>query len=114
MTHLCTLITRPPHSEEDTQHMFGPIHAAQDKGMEVSMFLLGDGVLCGKKGLKGPVGENMVNALSSNVSIKASKKDLQARAIANEQVTQGIEIVDDLEGDFVETTMEKADRVISW
>jgi sulfur relay protein TusB/DsrH len=82
--------------------------------MDVAIYLLGDGVLCAKKGQKGFLGECVKTALQNGISIKANIRDLQARAIFDDQVEPGIEILNDLEGAFVDDAMEKADRVISW
>ena len=114
MTRISLLITKPPHSDEATQHMCGISGKARDKGMEVAVYLLGDGVLCAKSGQKGHIGESLRRALRANVSILVSARDLRARAIGDGQIEQGIEIVEDLEGEFVKDTMESADRVIAW
>jgi sulfur relay protein TusB/DsrH len=108
------LITKPPHSDENAERMCGLSQQATKKRMAVVLYLLGDGVLCAKKDQKGYVGKNIKSALEQGISIRANKKDLFARAIPDEQVEPGIEIIDDLEGVFVEDVMENADRVISW
>ena len=114
MTKICLLITKPPHSDESAERMCGITQAAKEKGMDVTVYLIGDGVLCAKKDQKGYVGQNIKNALENGVAIKAGENDLQARAIPQEHVESGIEMVSDIEGMFVEDVMENADRVISW
>jgi len=114
MTKLCVLITKPPHSDERAEHICGISKRAKEREMDVSIYFLGDGVLCTKKGQKGYIGQNMKVALQSGVTLKASANDLRARAMPPEQVESGIEIIDDLEGEFVDDIMENADRVISW
>ena len=81
---------------------------------EVVVYLMGDGVLCAKKGQKGYVGKNLKMALENGVLIKASENDLSARAITSDHVEPGLEIVEDIEDEFVDDVMEHADRVISW
>jgi len=54
------------------------------------------------------------NALSNGVQVVASRDDLLARGLAETQVEQGVEMVDDIEGMIVTDVMEHADRVISW
>ena len=114
MTRICLLIMKPPHSDESAERMCGISQRAKERGMDVIVYLLGDGVLCAKKGQKGYVGKNLKKALENGVEIKASERDLSARAIKGDQVEPGVEIVEDLEGTFVEDVMENADRVISW
>ena len=114
MTRICLLITHPPHSGEDAERMCGLASRAREKGMDVAVYLLGDGVLCAKKGQKGYVGENLKRALANGVSIHASSRDLKARAVAGEQVEPGVSMEDDLEGLFVEDSMERANRVVTW
>jgi len=114
MTRICLLITKPPHSDEGAQRMCGISQRAKERDMDVAVYFLGDGVLCAKKGQSGYVGKNIKNALEKGVEMKASSNDLLARAISPEQVEPGIQIVDDLEGGFIDDMMEKSDRVISW
>ena len=114
MTRVCLLITKPPHSDEGAERMCGIARRAKERNMDVTVYFLGDGVLCAKKDQKGYVGKNMKIALENGVQIRASSGDLKARAIADDQVEPGVEIVEDLEGDFVLDVMENADRVISW
>ncbi|UCH88623.1 MAG: DsrE family protein [Thermoplasmata archaeon] len=114
MARICLLITKPPHSDENAERMCGVSQRARESGMDVAIYLLGDGVLCAKAGQKGYVGDNIRAALENGVSIIACQQDLEARAISKDHVESGIEISDDFEGIFVEDVMERADRVISW
>ena len=114
MTRICMLITRPPHSDEAAERMCGLSRRAAEREMEVAVYLMGDGVLCAKAGQKGHVGENVKLALQRGVEVRASRGDLRARAINDEQVEKGVEIVEDLAGAFVEDAMERAERVVSW
>ncbi len=94
--------------------MCGIAKRARDKELDVAVYMIGDGVLCAKKDQKGFIGENMKMALKNGVTIKASKNDLFARAVPEDQVEPGVQLIDDLEGIFVEDVMENADRVITW
>jgi sulfur relay protein TusB/DsrH len=114
MTKISLLITKPPHSEEDAERMYGISKRAKERDMEVTIYMLGDGVLCVKKHQKGHVGKNMKAALENGVKIKACARDLYARAVSKDQVEPGVEILTDLEDEFIEDIMESADRVISW
>jgi sulfur relay protein TusB/DsrH len=94
--------------------MCGIAQTARQNGMEVTVYLIGDGVLCAKKDQKGYVGKNIRTALENGTIIKAGENDLHARAIPQEHVQTGIEMVEDIEGLLVEDIMENSDRVISW
>ncbi len=114
MTDLTMLITKPPNSDEGAEYICGISHRAKERGMEVIIYFLGDGVLCTKKDQKGYVGKNMKLALEKGVKLKSSAKDLNARAIPTDQVEPGVEIIEDFEEDFIINIMETADKVISW
>lgn len=114
MTKVCLMITKPPHSEEETERFYGLVERAYERNMDVTVYLLGDGILCVKKGQQGIIGRNIRSALEHGVVIKASAKDLRARAFSEEQVETGVEIIEELEEQFVVDIMENADRVISW
>jgi len=114
MKRICLLFMRVPHSEEEAGRMCGIANRAKERGMQVAVYLLGDGVLCAKKGPNKHIGQNIRTALEKGISIKASARDLRARAIPAEQVESEVEIIEDLEGVFVEDIMENADGVISW
>ena len=114
MTRIVLLITKPPHSDEGAQRMCGISQRAKERGMDVAIYMLGDGVLCAKKGQKGYIGKNMKLALKNNVAISVNSNDLKARAIPPEQVESRVNIIEDLEEKFVDDIMESADRVIAW
>ncbi len=42
------------------------------------------------------------------------RPDLRARGIGDSELIGAVEVLEDLEGSFVEETMERADRVIAW
>ena len=114
MKRICLLITKPPHSDENAERMCGLSKTANESGMEVAVYLLGDGVLCAKKNQKGYIGQQIKNAIETGVTVRASLDDLEARAIPKEQVEAGIEVVENFEETFIVDVMENADRVISW
>jgi sulfur relay protein TusB/DsrH len=94
--------------------MCGISTAARLDGMDVSIYLIGDGVLCAKKNQVGHVGANIKNALENDVKVFASSQDLLARGLSELQVEQGVSVVGDIESIFVDDVMEHAARVISW
>jgi sulfur relay protein TusB/DsrH len=114
MTRVCLLITKLPKSIEDFDRIFGLSQSAKELKNEVVVYFLGDSVLCTKNNQKGFLGKNMKIALENGVELRASAKDLRARAITKDQVETGVDILEDFEDEFVEDMMEKSDRVISW
>jgi sulfur relay protein TusB/DsrH len=114
MTRVCLLVTKTPYSDEDAERMYGISCRAKERDFEVVTYFLGDGVLCTKKNQKGYLGKNMKIALENGVTLRASAKDLRARAISPDQVEHGVDILEDFEDEFVDDMMEKSDMVISW
>jgi sulfur relay protein TusB/DsrH len=77
--------------------------------LDVSVYLLGDGVLLAKEG---PMGKDVKEALGNGVEVLAAAKDLKARGVG--RTLEEVERVEDLEDLLVEDAMERADKVISW
>ena len=86
MNKICLLITKPPHSDDGQERMCGLAKRAREREMEVTVYLIGDGVFCAKKGQKGHMGESIRMALENGIRVRASAKDLVARALPEEQV----------------------------
>jgi len=108
--NICILITKPPHTSEGGKRVCGITRRARDKGMNVTIFLIGDGVLFAKRNLEG----NMVITPDDFISIKAGMNDMLARGITPEMLDYRIEAVDDIEGKFVEDAMENSRLVFTW
>jgi sulfur relay protein TusB/DsrH len=90
--------------------MFGLAKKAREDGGEVTIYLLGEGVYNAKAGLEdGPVKA----VLESGAKVRASGKDVKARALGS-KVEEGVEVLDDFENEFVKDMMENSERVISW
>ncbi len=109
---ICMLLMRTAFSEEDSERLFGAVRHVV--GSDVAVYLLGDGVLCGKKGQKGYHADGIKEALSKGAKVWACSRDLRARGIPLGEIETGIEVTDDLEGIFIEDAMENAGRVFSW
>ncbi len=109
---ICMLIMRTPSSDEDSERLFGI--ARSEIGHDLSIFLLGDGVLCARKGQSGHAGSAAKAALNRKAVVRASARDLRARGVGEEELEPGVESVEDLEGAFVEEAMERAERVFAW
>jgi len=110
---ICLLLMRTPSSDEDAERMLGILRGAKAQGTEIAVYLLGDGVLCARKGQTGYVGLNLGNA-PEKTTVSASARDLRARGISEGDLEPGVEIIEDLEGVFIEDVMERAERVFTW
>jgi sulfur relay protein TusB/DsrH len=108
------LVSKSVHSKDAYDKVFGLAMAARDRGFEIAVYLIGDGVLTAKKDSKVFDDNNFGSVLDSGITIAACKQDLLARALPPEHVQPGIVILDDLEGTFLEDMMENADRVVAW
>lgn len=106
------MLMRAPASEEDSERLFGTVAEAGEGS--ASVFLLGEGVLCCMKGAVGFHGGGLRSALQAGARVMASARDLRARGIPPEELEAGVVAVDDLEGEFLDEAMERAERVISW
>lgn len=109
---LCILLMRTPSTEEDNARIFGVL--SHVRGEDVAIYLLGDGVLCGRKGQAASIGGGVERALRSGAKVVIGARDLRARGIQSTELLEDLEVVEDLEGDFIEESMEWADRVITW
>jgi predicted peroxiredoxin len=72
---------KPPHTDDDTDQMCGLLSSAKERGWDVVIYLLGDGVYCAKKGQRGHLRKSMMTALGKGAEINVNSKDLLARAI---------------------------------
>ena len=46
--------------------------------------------------------------------VSASARDMRARGIEFSELHEGIKVVEDIEGDFIDVAMNHAERVIAW
>lgn len=111
---ICFLLTRIPRNDEDADNIFGLSARALHKGQEVHLYLLGDGVLCARKGQKVKMSQLLRDAVGKGMVTKACAKDLRARGIPKDSILDEVQIVDDFEDIFIDDIMEKSGKVISW
>lgn len=105
------MLMRTPLSEEDSDRLFSP---AKEEGNDLSLYLLGDGVLCARRGQMGYHGAGVREAILRGARVKASARDLRARGVSREELMDGVVPTEDLEGELVEEVMNEAGRVFSW
>ncbi len=105
----CVLLMKVPCTEGESWRIGEAVRAKGD-----SLFLLGDAVTICRKGFHGHSSSIVSGALGKGAKVSASARDLRARGIELAELLEGIKVVEDIEGDFVEVTMMHADRVIAW
>jgi sulfur relay protein TusB/DsrH len=105
----CVLLMKVACTEGESWRIGEAIRAKGD-----ALFLLGDAVVCGRKEFRGHASSIVSAALSRGAKVSASARDLRARGIDTSELHEGILVVEDIEGDFIDMTMMHADRVIAW
>jgi sulfur relay protein TusB/DsrH len=111
MTRIILLLMRLPASEEEAERILSVALRALERRSEAVIYLLGEGVLW-SKGLMPR--KYIGNVLGAGGKVRASKKDLLARAIRLDAIESHIEVVEDLEGKLVDDVMMPSTQVISW
>lgn len=78
------------------------------------LFLLGDAVMSCRREYRGHPSTIVSSALDRGAKVVASARDLRARGVDAAELSKGVEVVEDLEGQFIDEAMDRADRVIAW
>lgn len=107
------VITKTPTASDLVQNTLKLSHHAIDRGQEVTIFLLSDGVWLAKKNQTGPTSEELKALLSKKTSVVASRQHLKGAGITENELWGGITISDKPYHDLVENVMEHWDRVIT-
>ncbi|MDD1743225.1 MAG: DsrH/TusB family sulfur relay protein [Methanomassiliicoccales archaeon] len=105
----CILLMRLPYSEGEAWRIGEAVRAKGD-----SLFLLGDAVAGARKEFRGHASSIVSGALGRGAKVSASARDLRARGIEVSELHEGIKVVEDIEGDFIDMAMNQAERVIAW
>ena len=105
----CVLLMRTPCTEGESWRIGEAVRAKGD-----ALFLLGDAVAIGRKEFRGHASSIVSGVLGKGAKVSASARDLRARGIDVSELHDGIKVVEDIEGDFIDMAMMHADRVISW
>ena len=114
MNKISIILSNPPSSDEQVERIFGLLDRANQKGIQIKFFLMGNGVYSSKKGQKNKFYEKIQKAILNGTKIKVCKRDLKARSISDENIEQGIEIIEDFDKTLITEIMEDSDKVISW
>ena len=105
----CVLLMKLPCTEGESWRIGEAIRSEGD-----SLFLLGDAVASCRREYRGHSSSIVSGALRKGAKVSASARDLRARGIQASELHEGIKIIEDIEGDFIDVTMDLADRVIAW
>jgi sulfur transfer complex TusBCD TusB component (DsrH family) len=111
MTRIILLLMRLPTSEEEAERILSIAFRALERRSEAVIYLLGEGVLW-SKGLMPR--KYLGKVLESGGKVRASSKDLLARAIRLDAIESRIEVAGDLNGELVDDIMMPSTQVISW
>jgi sulfur relay protein TusB/DsrH len=103
------LLMKTPCTEGESWRVAEAIKAKGD-----TLYLLGDAVMICRRGYRGHPSTIVSTAADRGAKVLASARDLRARGIGDSELMGAVEVLEDLEGSFVEETMERADRVIAW
>ncbi len=105
----CVLLMKLPGTEGESWRIGEAVRAKGD-----SLFLLGDAVAICRREYRGHASSIASGALSKDAKVCASARDLRARGIEASELLEGIKIVEDIEGDFIDVMMDQAERVVAW
>jgi sulfur relay protein TusB/DsrH len=105
----CILLMKTPCTEGESWRVAEAVRAKGD-----SLYLLGDAVMICRRGYRGHPSTIVSTAADRGSKVMASARDLRARGIGLNELTEAVEVIEDLEGLFVDEAMERADRVIAW
>jgi len=100
-----SIIMDPPISER-VEKAFDLISEIIRTDASVTVYLIGDGVYCGMRGM------NLETIDSEHIQVFASKEDLEARGIQEDLLTKRVKCQYNLVEKMVVDIMESADRIL--
>jgi sulfur relay (sulfurtransferase) complex TusBCD TusD component (DsrE family) len=97
LTVTTIILTKAPYGEESSWNALRLAHALCAKGINVNIFLLGDGVFLAKKGQTTPAGyynlENMLEDLiKKGVTVGVCGTCVKSRGLSEEELISGAKI----------------------
>jgi len=106
--HIGLILTKTPAEEGfQTFIQFANLYQGKD---EVTIYMIGNGVFCARKG---HMNEDKILNLLENSLIYANSNDLNARGIKEDDLIDGIKIIQGYDGLVVEI-MEEFDQILSF
>ncbi|MGQ9721868.1 MAG: DsrH/TusB family sulfur metabolism protein [Candidatus Jordarchaeum sp.] len=105
MSKIVSIIIAPPISERVVK-AFNIINEMIRTDANIFIYLIGDGVYCGIKGM------NLSTIDSGRIQVFASKEDLEARGIQEDLLSKDVKCQYDLIEKMIVDIMESADRIL--
>ena len=111
--HIAFILTKPPYGGEEPERVMEMAQEFVSNSHQLTLFLLGDGVLSSKTDQKGTIGQMLSNLIKEGAEVFAAEDDSVARGVTSERRIDGVNVMAGIFDQLVETVMEDADRVIS-
>lgn len=105
LSKIIFIILEPPSSERVVK-AFSIMREMINPDAEVSIYLLGDGVYCGVKGV------NLEIINSDNLQVFVNKEDIEARGIQNALLLEKVQCQNNSIEKMIVDIMENADRIL--
>lgn len=105
MLKVVSIIIDPPLSERVAK-AFDIINEIIRTDANVTVYLIGDGVYCGMRGM------TLETIDSERIQVFASKEDLEARGVQEDLLSKRLRCQYDLIGKMIVDIMESADRIL--
>ncbi|MEM3587653.1 MAG: DsrH/TusB family sulfur metabolism protein [Candidatus Jordarchaeaceae archaeon] len=105
MLKIVFIILEPPSSDRAIK-AFSMIREMIKRDADVSIYLLGDGVYCGMKGV------NLEIINSDNLRVFVNKEDIEARGILDDLLLEKVQCQNNSIERMIVDVMENADRIL--
>lgn len=106
------LVSKSPYITKDNVYAFEAALNLKKMNEEVGVLLIQDAVLSAIQGQKGEIEEFVKMNLDAGIVVYVLKPDAVARGIPEERMIKGVKLVD--YGEWVDLTMEKYQKIVSW
>ena len=107
------IITKPPLETGIVNRIISYALTAVEKGKNIELFLISDGIWLAKKNQKNKIFEKFLKLKQKGVKINVSKEHIDAAGIKKEEIVSGLILTDKLYKNLVELVMEKWEKVIT-
>ena len=88
----CVLLMKTPCTEGESWRIAEAI-----RGKDDMLFLLGDAVMLCRERYRGHPSTIVSTAVARGASVKASARDLRVRGVGEEELVDGVELVEEIE-----------------
>lgn len=108
------IITKTPHGSGNPENAMRIGIEALSAGKDLGIFLVSDGVWCGKAGEGDKIQDLLSDLINRGAKVVASGPHLRAYGMTERGLIKGIEIIDKPYSRLVDMVMEQWDKVISF